>query len=146
MKHLFIINPVAGGNKNHLGESLQKIETFAKTLKNPYEIYITKAPLDATRKIAEYPASEQMLYVYACGGDGTLNECVNGAAKHVNIAITQYAIGTGNDFIKTFGIENVEKFRDLQALSSGSIRPLDLIDCNGRLGINICSVGIDARV
>jgi YegS/Rv2252/BmrU family lipid kinase len=87
-----------------------------------------------------------MLYVYACGGDGTLNECANGAAGRSNIAITQYACGTGNDFIRTFGTDNIEKFRDLKALMSGTLRPLDLIDCSGRYGINICSVGIDARV
>jgi diacylglycerol kinase family enzyme len=45
-----------------------------------------------------------------------------------------------------FGQNNVDKFRDLRSLISGAVRPLDLIDCNGRYGINICSVGIDARV
>ncbi|MCL2200331.1 MAG: YegS/Rv2252/BmrU family lipid kinase [Oscillospiraceae bacterium] len=146
MKHLFIINPVAGGKKNRIEELKSEIETFAKTLSDPYEIYITKAPLDATRKIAEYPRDNEMLRVYACGGDGTLNECANGAANHSNIAITQYSNGTGNDFIKTFGQENLGKFRDLNALVSGTVCPLDLIDCSGRYGINIASVGIDARV
>jgi len=37
-------------------------------------------------------------------------------------------------------------FRDLKELSAGTVRALDLIDCNGRYGINICSVGIDARI
>lgn len=146
MKHLFIINPVAGGNVNRVEETLREVEAFAETLQDPFEIYITKAPLDATQKIAQYPLEDGMLYVYACGGDGTLNECVNGAANRASIAITQYATGTGNDFIKTFGTETLEKFRDLNALAKGTVRPLDLIDCNGRYGINICSVGIDARV
>jgi len=146
MRHLFIINPIAGGKKNRSEEVIKEIETFMSNVNEAFEIYITRAPLDATAKIRQYGLSEEMLYVYACGGDGTLNECVNGAANRENIAVTQYACGTGNDFIKTFGPENVGKFRDLEALTKGTVKKLDLIDCDGRYGINICSVGIDARV
>jgi len=146
MKHLFIINPAAGGVKDRLQETEHEITRFAKTLKDPYELYITKAPMDASHKIIKESESGETVYVYACGGDGTLNECANGAANRENVAITHYPCGTGNDFLKTFGTQNIECFRDLQALSTGNIRRLDLIDCDGRFGINICSVGIDARV
>jgi len=143
---LFIINPLAGGVKGRLEELENEIRTFAETLEDPFEIYITKAPMDAIRKVAEEAESADMLRVYACGGDGTLNECANGAAKRANAAITQYTCGTGNDFVRTFGQENACKFRNLRLLTEGTIRPMDLIDCNGRYGINICSVGMDARV
>ena len=150
MKHLFIINPVAGGKKNRLEETLAAIKEFSITLNDPYETYITKTPMDASGKIVEEAEkaeeSGDSLRVYACGGDGTLNECANGAANRMNVAITHYPCGTGNDFLKTFGKENVSKFRDLHALSTGAVKQLDLIDCNGRYGINICSVGIDARI
>jgi YegS/Rv2252/BmrU family lipid kinase len=146
LKHLFIVNPVAGGVKVGTKELQSKVEQFTKALNVPYEIYKTKAPMDACRKIVDAAEKEEELRVYACGGDGTLNECANGAAGRENVALTHYPCGTGNDFLKTFGHENVHKFRDLNALSSGTIRKLDLIDCNGRYGINICSVGIDARV
>ena len=146
MKHLFIINPIAGGKKARTEETERVIRAFAGSLSDSYEVYITKAPMDACRKVAEEAESADMLYVYACGGDGTLNECANGAARRKNVAITQYPCGTGNDFLRTFGSDNVYRFRDLEALADGMVRPLDLIDCNSRYGINICSVGIDARV
>ena len=158
MKHLFIINPIAGGTKNRLEEVERTIKEFAETLHDPYEIYVTKTPMDACHKIiteaesasmtGTEPAAEdaETLRVYACGGDGTLNECANGAANRKNVSITHYPCGTGNDFLKTFGKENVDLFRDLHDLSTGTVRKLDLIDCEGRYGINICSVGIDARV
>jgi len=146
MKHLFIINPIAGGKKGQYVETERKINGFTAQLDEPYEIYITKAPMDAWRKIEREADSGGKLRVYACGGDGTLNECVNGAAGRANTAITHYPCGTGNDFIKTFGKANIEKFRNLSALVRGTVRPLDLIDCGGRYGINICSVGIDARI
>jgi len=146
MKHLFIINPVAGGKKNRTADVTQRINEFVTTLKDPHEVYVTKEPMDACRKIIKEAETGEELRVYACGGDGTLNECANGAAKRQNVSLTHYPCGTGNDFLKTFGKDNVKLFYDLEALSTGKKRALDLIDCNGRYGINICSVGIDARI
>jgi len=85
------------------------------------------------------------LRVYACGGDGTLNECVCGAAGKANVAVTHFPGGTGNDFVRCFGAEQ-ERFRSLDELLNGELRKFDVIDCNGRCSINICSVGIDARI
>jgi len=146
MKHLYIVNPVAGGKKNKHEKVVNEIEAFAKNHGEPYEIYITSAPMDACEKITSTAESGEELRVYACGGDGTLNECANGAANRANVAITHYPCGTGNDFIKTFGYENIDKFRNLQNLADGEVRPLDLIKCDWRYGINIASVGIDARI
>ena len=145
MKHLFVVNPIAG-KKGDAEKTEREIRGFVERLGEPFEIYITKAPLDAIQKVAREAESSGELLVYACGGDGTLNECVNGAALRKNAAVTHYPCGTGNDFIKTFGKENVGMFRDLGALANGVVRPLDVIECNGRYAINICSVGIDARV
>ena len=146
MKHLFIINPIAGGLRGRVEGLRREIETVAEGLGDPYEIYVSKAPMDIWEKTARDADAEERLHVYACGGDGTLNECANGAANRSNVAISQYPCGTGNDFLRTFGQENLHKFRDLNALTRGTVRPIDLIDCGDRYGINICSVGIDARV
>ncbi|NMA24962.1 MAG: lipid kinase, partial [Clostridiales bacterium] len=151
MKHLFIINPVAGGKKNRYMETIRQINDVMASYSEPYEIYITKAPMDACARIRAEAESAGQLRVYAFGGDGTLNECVNGAADFSHVAVTHYPTGTGNDFVKTFGPEDAAKFRNLQALIGGFVRPIDLIELQtptgvGRFGINICSVGIDARI
>ena len=62
------------------------------------------------------------------------------------MAVTHFPFGTGNDFVKMFGKEDSALFRDLPRLVNGEIRHLDLIDCCGRKSLNICSVGIDARI
>ena len=146
MKHLFIVNPVAGGKKARGADVEREIRGVAGELGEPYEIYVTQGHMDACRKVAEEAGSNEWLRVYSCGGDGTLNECVNGAAGRANAAVTHYPCGTGNDFIRMFGKADEDRFRDLRALIAGPVRALDLIDCNGRYSINICSVGIDARI
>ena len=144
MKHLFIVNPVAGGKDSTDLVSARVAQAFSGR-EGDFEIYTTRAPMDACGKIEREAALCDELRVYACGGDGTLNECVCGAAGKENVAVTHFPTGTGNDFIKNFGEER-ERFRNLEELLNGEVQKLDVIDCNGRYSINICSVGIDARI
>ncbi len=144
MKHLFIVNPVAGG-RDATEDVRAKVEAAFASRGEEYEIYVTKGPMDAPEKIRAEAAACEQLRVYACGGDGTFNECVCGAAKLPNVAVAPFPTGTGNDFCRMFGAEK-DCFRDLDALLDGWEHPIDLIECNGRYSANICSVGIDARV
>ena len=144
MKHLFIVNPTAGG-KDKTGEVRARVNAAFANRKDEVEVYVTKAPMDAARKIEEEAKTAEHLRVYACGGDGTFNECVCGAAGKPNVAVAPLPTGTGNDFCRMFG-EEKDLFRDLDALIQGTERPIDLIDCNGRYCSNICSVGVDARI
>lgn len=144
MKHLFIVNPTAGGHDATTAVSAKVKAAFAQRGRE-FEIYVTRGPMDATAKIVEEAASGEHIRVYACGGDGTFNECVCGAAQLPNVAVCPFPTGTGNDFCRMFGPE-ADMYRDLDALLDGDEHPIDLIDCNGRWCANICSVGIDARI
>lgn len=144
MKHLFIVNPAAGGCDKS-AEIRERVQAAFQSRAEAFEVYATKAPMDAVARIRAEAAAGGELRVYACGGDGTFNECVVGAALLPNVAVCPFPTGTGNDFCRMFG-EEKELFRDLDALLAGSVRPIDLIDCNGRYSANICSVGIDARI
>ena len=104
MKHLFIVNPIAGG-KDKSAEVRAKVESAFRTRADSYEVYVTKAPMDVVDKIRREAASGEELRVYACGGDGTFNECVNGAAGLANVAAAPFPTGTGNDFCRMFGAE-----------------------------------------
>lgn len=144
MRHLFIINPVAG-KKNHTIERKGQIARAMQGRDEPCEIYVTKGPRDATEKVCAEAEKGGELRVYACGGDGTLNECACGAAEKPNVSVTHYPCGTGNDFIKAFG-EEKERFFSLAELVNGQPRPIDVIRVGDRYSVNICSVGIDARI
>lgn len=144
MKHLFIVNPIAGGRDRTEAVRL-RVEELFRNRSDKYEIYVTRAAMDAPGKIRREAAKGEGLRIYACGGDGTFNECVWGAAGLDNAAVCPYPTGTGNDFCRMFGDEQ-ELYRDLSALVEGWEHPIDLIECNGRYSANICSVGIDARI
>lgn len=144
MKHLFIVNPTAGGSDRTANIRKAAEELFSGTGEE-YEIYVTTGPKDATREVKERGESGEEYRVYSCGGDGTFNECVNGGAGYANIAMAPYPAGTGNDFCRMFGEES-ELFKDMKALTRGSVHAIDAIDCNGVYSVNICSVGIDARI
>ena len=144
MKHLFIVNPTAGG-KDRTEEVRAKVEDVFGNLDANYEIYVTKCAMDAPGKIRQDAAMNDCLRVYACGGDGTFNECVSGAIGLENVAVCPFPTGTGNDFCRMFG-EEKDLYRDLGALMRGSEHYIDLIRCNNRYCTNICSVGIDARI
>lgn len=141
MKHIFIINPTAGKKRSTraLVDSIQALDLA-------YEIVFTAKAGDARRAARAAAESGEDVRVYACGGDGTLNEVVNGAAGFDGIAVTNVPIGTGNDFLKIFGAKNKARFTDLKALSEGPQAAMDLIDCNGHLGIDIVCTGLDARI
>ena len=143
MKHLFIINPAAG-SYNRTEEASPVLHEICRQRKLDYEVRVSTAPGECRRIAAEYIATGEDLRIYACGGDGTLNEIVQAAADHSNVAITTYSGGSGNDFVKIFS--DPKAFRDLERLLDAEVETFDLIDCNGDLSLNICSVGLDARI
>ena len=103
MKHLFIVNPTAGG-KDRTSEVRAKVEEAFSTREGQYEIYVTRAPLDATEKIKAEAGTGEHIRAYACGGDGTFNECISGAVGCENVAVAPFPTGTGNDFCRSMGL------------------------------------------
>ena len=144
MKHLFIVNPAARqGNRTTFATTL--IQQAFERREAKYEIYITKYPGDGAEKIARDAQYERDLRVYACGGDGTVNECANACVGLPNVAMTVFPCGTGNDFVKQFG-EDQNKFMSINALVDGEISPLDIIKVNDSYSINVACIGLDSRV
>ena len=145
MKHVFIINPTAGKS-----DSRQKIYDMAEKLRQEHglevQCLLTKKQGHATEIARRLCQSGEELRFYACGGDGTVNEVANGIIGYDNAAMTVIPVGTGNDFLKNFGPEDMEKFRDAENLWDAPQFPIDAIDVNGRIALTIACSGLDARV
>ena len=105
---------------------------------------MSTAPGECARIAREACETGKELRIYACGGDGTLNEVVAGVAGFDNAAVTVYSGGSGNDFVKLF--DEPKAFFDLNRLMDADEATFDLIRCNEDVALNICSVGLDARI
>lgn len=141
MRHLFIINPVAGrkGSTQALLDRLERV-SFS------HETVFTEGKGHAEKLARQAAQTGETVRIWACGGDGTLNEVVNGAAGYDNAAITCVPKGTGNDFLKVFGSDYRKLFYDLEGLAAGPEAVFDLMDCNGKLGLDVVCGGVDARI
>ena len=143
MKHLFIINPAAG-SRDRTKKYTAIIEKACGARGLDFEIVVSAAPGDCTRLTREAALTGEEYRVYACGGDGTLNEVAAGAAGFDNVAISVLSGGSGNDFVKLFN--DPKAFFDLERLLDAEETTFDLIRCNDDIALNICSVGLDARI
>lgn len=143
MTHLFIINPAAG-SRDRTREYTTAIHEICGARGLDYRIEVSAGPGECTRITREAARSGKQFRVYACGGDGTLNEVVAGAAGHPNVSVSVYSGGSGNDFVKLFS--DPHAFFELERLLDAKEEEFDLIRCNDDISLNICSVGLDARV
>ena len=120
MKHLFIINPAAGKR-----ESTAQLEKRLAELTFDHEVVYTEKAGDARRITEQAAALGDPIRIYACGGDGTLNEVVNGAAGFDNVAVTVFSGGSGNDFVKLFS--EPKAFFDLERLLDAQEAEFDMM-------------------
>lgn len=147
MKHLIILNGCAGE-----GEAIKHEKEIKEAFEGlNAEIHYSSAPGEATAFLRErLKTEERPLRVYACGGDGTVYECVNGIIDYPDIELAIFAIGTGNDFVKIYGGQ--EKFLDLKKIINGTVEEVDLskIECpeleRPIYSINAINVGFSAYV
>lgn len=144
MRHLFLINPHAG-KYDRTQEMREKLRTALAGGTSHGRRRSPNTPATGPSWPGRRRRGGSRVRIYACGGDGTLNEAVAGAAGFGNAAVTHYPMGSGNDFLRMFGPDAC-RFYDLRALLDAPQAPVDLIECNGRLALNVCSVGFDARI
>lgn len=143
MTHLFIINPAAG-SRDRTKQYAEVIHKLCGKRGLAYRIEVSSAPGECTRLARQAAETGENYRIYACGGDGTLNEVAAGAAGFTNVSVTVFSGGSGNDFVKLFS--DPKAFFDLERLLDAEEATFDLIDCNGDISLNICSVGLDARI
>lgn len=141
MKHFFILNPVAGKGKT-LG-LIPEIKKQCEEKNLDYEIFITQYPEHAT-EIAKEQSTLQTMRFYSVGGDGTLNEVLNGMAGSGS-SLACIPSGSGNDFIKSVtgavALKNI-----IKATIEGTEHQIDYAKVNDKYFLNITSVGFDAEV
>jgi diacylglycerol kinase (ATP) len=144
VKARVIVNPTAGR-----GAALTQLPTISDRMRQlgRVDIALTSGSGDAERLAAE-AAAEDYTHLVAVGGDGTLNEVLNGACRGGRLGGMAFGVvpmGTGNDFARVLGVHD-DLEHALATLIGGVERPVDLGSLNGRLFINASAGGFVAEV
>jgi YegS/Rv2252/BmrU family lipid kinase len=142
LRNLVIINKHAGKNESYrrVTDQLEKL-----SLENP-EVKYTSCRSDAIRIAREFVSGcDDFVRIFACGGDGTVNEVLSGVYDLKNCAVAVVPIGSGNDFIRSFGFSK-EDFLDLNNLANGTETKVDLLKCGDYISCNSITIGYDCAV
>ncbi len=133
---LFVINPRAGSEKSILNNLKNALGDHS--LK--YDFVFTKHPGHA-KEITENKATDYDAIV-AVGGDGTVNEIVNGL-KNQSTLLGIVPIGTGNDFARSCQIPIDSIAQAINVLTTCRVKKIDLGEINGIRFINAVGIGFD---
>ena len=144
MKHCFIINRASGSGKG-IDALVDRINALCTEKSLDYSIVFTQYPHHAEEIVKQVvESSEKPVRFYACGGDGTINEVVNGIIENGSGEIAVVPIGTGNDFVKTFSAPC--DFLCLENLVFGKSVRVDTVSLGNEVFANMLNVGFDSSV
>jgi YegS/Rv2252/BmrU family lipid kinase len=137
---LVIVNPAAG--KGNAKKVLPLVREKLLGSGSDFELLQTGSrghATDLARKNAR-----KVTDIVVVGGDGTLNEVVNGMAGS-RAVLGIVSAGSGNDFLKSVG-SCCDLQEELYQALNGKARAIDLGVCNGRYFINGVGIGFDGKV
>ena len=154
-KWFVIVNPVAGG-----GRGLDHFPQISKLLRDAHivcEPVFTEHKFHAT-ELTVTAVREGYRRIIVVGGDGTLHEVVNGlfiqqTVDPQEVLLAVVAVGTGNDWVRTFGISN--RYQDaVKAIAAGCsfLQDVGVVSYEeahyrqSRYMANVAGVGFDAHV
>ena len=135
-----IINPISGQG---IGlKVLPRIEAGLRELGYEPEIFQTQKGGDARDIAAATP--DDTPYIVTLGGDGTLNEVLNGVVPR-EITMAVFPTGTGNVFCKEIGLRRDVDFF-LSLFKTGRVKRFDIGRADSRTFISVSGAGFNAEV
>lgn len=141
----FIVNPVSG---NKRGEKVWKqIQKVLEAEKVAYEVRVTSKKGEARELARALLAQGNLKKIVAVGGDGTVNEVVNGwFDAEANCLFGHIPTGSGNDFARAHRIP-MEPLAAWKEIAAGEgERTIDLLCLNKRIAVNAVGAGFDGQI
>ena len=137
-KTAIIFNPTAGS------EQAERWRDRVELIAHGCAVFSTSSPGEA-ETLARRAVEEGFEKIVAAGGDGTVNEVVNGLAE-TNAMLGLLPLGTVNVFAMELGLpaNNLELCWDI--IQAGNMRLVDLPSANGKYFVQLAGVGLDAQV
>ncbi|MFY0688366.1 MAG: diacylglycerol kinase family lipid kinase [Cyclobacteriaceae bacterium] len=140
MKLFVLANPYSG--RNRIDKVVRDFAKFLNSRQIDFDVFTTNTELRGTGTVANN-LNESYAGLVIIGGDGTINEAINGL--HYDIPISIIPAGTGNDFVKMLDLGQ-HKQEVFETAINGNIRSIDVGICNGRKFINGFGVGFDGQI
>lgn len=135
---LVILNPAARGDR------ARALVDKIGALSGRAEVHLTTAPGDARCRAAE-AVGQGFRTVVAAGGDGTVNEVVNGLAGS-DVALGILPVGTMNVFAAELGLPAGDPDAAWEVITRGGVREVDLPRANAEYFVQLAGIGLDAEV
>ena len=143
MRVLVVVNPIAGG-----GAAARGAERLVRLLEgrgHAVECFSSQEPQEAGERVRQRESEGDLDRIVVAGGDGTVNDVLNGLEDPSHVPLAQLAFGTANMLARELRIP-----RDPDALAalveSGACRRLDLGRAGSHRFLLVASSGFDAMV
>jgi diacylglycerol kinase (ATP) len=143
VKILVVVNPIAGG-----GAAARGAERVARLLEgrgHSVECFSARDPREAGERVRQRESEGDLDRIVVAGGDGTVNDVLNGLEDPSRVPLAHLAHGTANMLARELRIP-----RDPGALAAlverGACRRLDLGRAGSRRFLLVASSGFDAMV
>lgn len=141
MKSLMIINPESGQGR----AARQKRMLLDIASETPHiHAMVTHGPGSA-EKLACEAAQNGYDQVIVAGGDGTINQVINGISDS-GLPMGIVPLGTGNVLAHDLGIPPHDALKAMEIIDAGNIRSVDVAQANGKRFLLMAGFGFDAEV
>ncbi len=152
MRRLVILNPASKQGRARL--HFNRIYGRLREALGDFELYLTESPGDCTARVADALRNREFYQILVAGGDGTINEAVNGYFEKGKLITNKIPLGvinlgTGGDFFRTLrdsspGYSIAIQENTYRMVDIGTVTLND--DHHPRYFINIASTGMSGEV
>ena len=139
----FIYNPIAGHGR--AAQCRAVVEELLSRRGVPHRFHETRHRHDAIDIVRRLTDADSETDIIAMGGDGTLNEVLNGICDPARTRLGLIPCGSGNDFASAAGLP-MDPSAALEIILSGQAKFTDYMECSGVRGINAIGTGIDVAI
>jgi len=151
MKHVFVFDPKAFyGQQWMMDNILDSIGQFFRTQEAPdFSIQFSRYRRNAITIIqdeAEKAKEDDIIRIYAIGGEEILFDCLNGVVHFPNMQLAAVPYGEFSNFLRIFGETNVDAFKDIASLFNGEAIQTDVIKWGVNYALNSCYIGMNSAI
>jgi diacylglycerol kinase family enzyme len=129
---------------------LDSIGQYFRTQEKPdFSIQISRYRRNAISIIndeAGKAAKGDVIRVYAVGGEEIFFDCLNAVAHYPDVQLALIPYGESNNFLKIFGENNVESFKDIPSQIVSRTLPTDIIRWGVNYALNSCYIGMNSGI